>query len=32
MPAGMPRRYPPYHQIPDPAGRRLAIIRLHSEG
>ena len=27
-----PRRFPPYHQIPDPAERRLAIIRLHSEG
>ena len=32
IPVGMPRRYPPYHQIPDPAERRLAIIRLHSEG
>lgn len=32
IPTGMPRRYPPYHQIPDPAERRLAIIRLHSEG
>jgi len=27
-----PRRYPPYRAIPDPAERRLAIIRLHSEG
>jgi len=26
------RRYPPYHEIADPAERRLAIIRLHSEG
>ena len=26
------RRYPPYHAIPDAAERRLAIIRLHSEG
>jgi putative transposase len=26
------RRYPPYHQIADPAGARLAIILLHSEG
>jgi len=26
------RRFPPYQQIADPAARRLAIIRLHSEG
>jgi len=26
------RRYPPYHQIGEAAERRLAIIRLHSEG
>ncbi|MCC6626974.1 MAG: helix-turn-helix domain-containing protein [Chloroflexi bacterium] len=26
------RRYPPYQEIPDPAERRLAIIRLHAEG
>ena len=26
------RRYPPYHEIADPAEARLAIIRLHSEG
>jgi len=26
------RRFPPYHTIPDAAERRLAIIRLHSEG
>lgn len=26
------RRFPPYHQMTDPAERRLAIIRLHSEG
>jgi transposase len=26
------RRYPPYHQIADPAEARLAIIRLHSGG
>jgi putative transposase len=26
------RRFPPYHQITDPAARRLAIIRLHVEG
>ncbi len=26
------RRFPPYQRIADPAERRLAIIRLHSEG
>lgn len=26
------RRYPPSHQFADPAERRLAVIRLHSEG
>jgi putative transposase len=26
------RRYPSYQQIPDPVERRLAIVRLHSEG
>lgn len=26
------RRFVPYHQMTDPAERRLAIIRLHSEG
>jgi transposase len=26
------RRVPPYHAMPDAAERRLAIIRLHSEG
>jgi len=26
------RRYHPWHLIPDPAERRLAVIRLHSEG
>jgi transposase len=26
------RRYQPWHQIPDPAERRLAAIRLHAEG
>jgi putative transposase len=26
------RRYQPWHLIPDPAGRKLAVIRLHSEG
>ena len=26
------RRYQPWHMIPDPAERKLAVIRLHSEG
>ncbi len=26
------RRYQPWHQIPDRAERKLAVIRLHSEG
>ena len=26
------RRYQPWHLIPDPADRKLAVIRLHSEG
>src|SRR3989440_7499466 len=26
------RRYQPWHLIPDPAERKLAVIRLHSEG
>lgn len=26
------RRYQPWHQIADPAERKLAVIRLHSEG
>ena len=26
------RSYPPWDQIPDPAERRLAVIRLHAEG
>src|SRR5436309_7760177 len=26
------RRYQPWHQIPDPTERKLAVIRLHSEG
>jgi transposase len=26
------RRYQPWHKIPDPAERKLAVIRLHSEG
>jgi transposase len=32
VPVGVHRRYPPYHQISEAAERRLAIIRLHSEG
>lgn len=28
----MARRYQPWHQIPDPAERKLAVIRLHAEG
>jgi transposase InsO family protein len=32
LPAAINRRYPPYHQMPEAADRRLAIIRLHSEG
>src|SRR5256885_11163851 len=26
------RRFPPWHQIPDPAERKLAAIRLHADG
>jgi putative transposase len=26
------RRYQPWHMIPDPAERKLAVVRLHSEG
>ena len=32
VPTGVPQRYPPYHAIINAAERRLAIIRLHSEG
>lgn len=32
VPTDISRCYRPFHQIPDPAERRLAIIRLHSEG
>ena len=32
LPLAAQRRFPPYHQIADPAERRLAIIRLHSDG
>jgi transposase len=31
-PSRSARRYQPWHQIPDPVERRLAVIRLHSEG
>ncbi len=31
-PARVGRRYPPYHEIADPAQRRLALVRLHAEG
>lgn len=31
-PTRLGRRYPPYHQIADPAQRRLALVRLHAEG
>jgi putative transposase len=31
-PARKERRYQPWHQIADPAERKLAVIRLHSEG
>src|SRR6266516_3642892 len=31
-PALSARRYQPWHLIPDPAERKLAVIRLHSEG
>jgi putative transposase len=31
-PSFQARRYQPWQQIPDPAERKLAVIRLHSEG
>lgn len=31
-PTEVQRRYPPFHQISNPATRRIAIIRLHAEG
>src|SRR5436305_8005427 len=31
-PSRTTRRYPPYREIDDPVERRLAIIRLHTEG
>src|SRR3712207_2439158 len=32
LPLRMIRRYPPYHEIPEPRERRLAVVRLHAEG
>ncbi len=32
LPLRMIRRYPPYHEMPDPRERRLAVVRLHAEG
>jgi transposase len=32
VPLPTPRRFPPYDQIADPTERRLAVVRLHSEG
>lgn len=32
LPILVGRRYPPYHQITDPAERRRAVLKLHSEG
>ena len=32
VPLRMIRRYPPYHEIPQPRERRLAVVRLHAEG
>jgi putative transposase len=32
LPTVVGRRYPPHHRIPEPVERRLAIVRLHSEG
>jgi transposase len=31
-PTSISRRYPRFHQFPNPAERRLAIVRLHAEG
>ena len=31
-PLRMIRRYPPYHEVPEPRERRLAVVRLHAEG
>lgn len=32
LPVGVSRRFPPYHAMGDAAERRLAVIRLHTEG
>lgn len=32
MPLRMVRRYPPYHEMPRAAERRMAVVRLHAEG
>jgi putative transposase len=32
MPLRMVRRYPPYHEIPEPRERRLVVVALHAEG
>jgi transposase len=32
QPSLLARRYQPWHVIPDPAERKLAVVRLHSEG
>ena len=31
-PLRMVRRFEPYHEIPEPRERRLAVVRLHAEG
>src|SRR5216684_4459699 len=31
-PSRTPRRYPPYTEIEDPVQKRLAVVRLHTEG
>lgn len=32
MPLKMVRRFDPYHEIEEPMERRMAVVRLHSEG
>jgi putative transposase len=32
IPLRMVRRFPPYHEIPRPRDRRLAVVELHAEG
>jgi putative transposase len=32
LPTRQQLRFPPYHQIPDPAQRRAVVLRLHFEG